>query len=257
MFIKTKPQQKRAKQLHKVGEQIKEELGNLSNMKSAHYSEYGLDQFQWEKILTQLAAIPLIRNETGKISMKETLASIKDGEVYDGLPGIDAKWAITILAHISSPKTIDPKWSRLSPLVMMAFKKYALVPYEDWDKNDPLISFALGKVLYESIYVNTKEDPDAYASAYSNPGEFRDLLLTTKAGTKKKATQYLGYDKNVYEHKWKGADPVKYMISQTWHAHHSLRTEYMILDIENWDNMPEPLDEIVTEEEYNNSDIPW
>lgn len=231
--------------LSAIVEQIINDKGNDFSLTADDYSLYELNSFDWEKILSQLAAIRPVSNENGVFSPLETYKSIKNGQNYNNLYGKDAKAAIRILAKCNSPSKLEKSWSRLMPLTMMAWKKYSNVGYELWDKEDKFIKAWLGDVLYDAIYIVPREHPEAYASAFADPGKFREALLTTNSGTLRKPTQYMGYNKTVYDYSWNSGNPVKYMIAQLWHAHFSNRNEYMILDPNNWDNIPEPLEELV------------
>lgn len=144
-------------------------------------------------------------------------------------------------------------YSALVPLILMGAKKYQGVDYSHWDitHKSQLIDKNLLEAMCWRPEIVTGDEGDLH-SGLANFGlrkerllELRNIGLTVKqgkdSGTTKSPTSawcLRGMQNTEL------ADVPKLvgtMLTQIWVAHPSLRTEYMILDPQNWDTMPEPL----------------
>jgi hypothetical protein len=149
----------------------------------------------------------------------------------------------------------------LVPIILAGFKKYQNIGYSEW--NPVGLEALLDPELAKLVGVKVPE---------LSLGELlalRNTALTDKQGARagipnNPATciklNHLG--DTALGHLPKLA---KYMMLQTWAAHPSNRNEYMILDPNNWDAMPEPLvskDIFVAKPakavaSFTGSDLPW
>lgn len=143
-------------------------------------------------------------------------------------------------------------YSALVPLILMGPKKFQGVKYSQWDlkPTTPLVD----KNLLEAMFWQPDMgDPDHglqdYTPCYGLGSEqllelqHQGLLVRSgpKAGTRLKPTSawcLRGMRGTALAHAPK---LVGTMLTQIWVAHPSLRTEYMILDPNDWDSMPAPL----------------
>ncbi len=167
-------------------------------------------------------------------------------------------------------------YSALVPLILMGAKKFQGVKYKQWDiaADTPLIDKNLREAMfwqpdmsrddhnlrdYEPCYGLGSEE----LLALQRQGLF--IKSGPKAGTSNKPTSawcLRGMRGTALD---KAPKLVGTMLTQIWVAHPSLRTEYMVLDPNDWDWMPPPL---VTTEVFKPetkpvatsnymSDVPW
>lgn len=168
-------------------------------------------------------------------------------------------------------------YSALVPLILMGLKKYKGIPYSKWDIQENC--FLVDKNLCEAMlwqpddqWCDTDMMPGEVRYALSDIRllELREIGLTVKSGPAKGQVQnptsswclkgMQGTELN------KVPKLVGTMITQIWVAHPSLRTEYMILEPNDWDWMPPPLisSNIFKEQEVQEPkkksaevDLPW
>lgn len=130
------------------------------------------------------------------------------------------------------------EYSALVPLILAGIKKYQNIPYSAWDLEG--LHHAVDHNLYEAMTCeyDGKLTPERLY-------ELRVQGLTTKSGPKigevKKATSswcLTGVQGTEIALLPKLAQT---MLTQIWVADSTIRNPYMILDPNNWDNMPDPL----------------
>ena len=163
---------------------------------------------------------------------------------------------VTRLKRSSLVKSqVDPEfasYSALVPLILMGAKKYQGVKYSQWNiqLNCPLIDENLCQaMLYQPdescSHTDMLPDELCYGLGSERLLELRKIGLTIKsgprAGTQQSPTS--AWCLRGMKNTELATVPklVATMLTQIWVAHPSLRTEYMILDPNNWDVMPEPL----------------
>lgn len=146
-------------------------------------------------------------------------------------------------------------YSALVPLIMMGAKKYKGIGYNQWDI-DPE-SRLVDKNLLEAMFwqpderlmeFDITEGEIRYGLGSKRLLELRKQGLTVKSGPKKGSLQsptsawcLRGMQGTELANAPK---LVGTMLTQIWVAHPSLRTEYMILDPNDWDLLPPPLIDI-------------
>jgi hypothetical protein len=133
--------------------------------------------------------------------------------------------------------TANAQWSLLVPLLLAAVKMYQGVGYSQWSQQG--LEYVCEPQLCEAMLVEPELVPELTASEIL---AIREIGLTTKTTGKVESPQS----------KWRltgladtalGQLPhlAVTMICQTWVAHPTLRTQYMVLDPNDWDGVPEPL----------------
>lgn len=164
-------------------------------------------------------------------------------------------------------------YSALVPLILMGAKKYQGVKYSQWDIKAG--TRLVDKNLQEAMFWHP-EGIDGLLSGVPCYGlgserliELREQGLLVKsgnlAGTKQKPTSAWCLRGMRNTELAEAPKLVGTMLAQIWVAHPSLRTEYMVLDPNDWDSMPEPL---ITESVFKSTksntdtspstyDLPW
>jgi hypothetical protein len=170
-----------------------------------------------------------------RILVKETIRrNCKDDPKQQGL------WRLTRVprSQLIKSQTQQPEYAQFTPLIMMGFKRFQGVQYEQWRGLDDL-DYIMEPRLLDAVCVEC-------------PGLGSDELLEIRnQGLMNKTGQKAGSLKPA-ESTWSltgvrntaiGHLPklTQTMLTQIWLAHPSKRTSYMILDPTNWDRMPEPL----------------
>lgn len=182
-----------------------------------------------------------IKDDTGKYSAPLTWdANTRLREDYFALgSGLLASSARTNFFK-DAPKGSQQYKSPINPLVpiiLAGFKKFQSIRYSDWNLAglETLLDPELSKLVGVTV-------PDI---SQSDIIALRNTALTDKTGIRAgipnnpaTCTKLNHLADTALGHLPKLA---KYMVLQTWAAHPSNRNEYMILDPNNWDNIPEPL----------------
>lgn len=123
------------------------------------------------------------------------------------------------------------------PIILAGFKKYQGIPYSSWSLEglETLLDPDLAKLVGVTV-------PEI---AHSELLALRNTALTDKTGPRagipnnpSTCTKLNHLADTALGHLPKLA---KYMVLQTWACHPSNRNEYMILDPNNWDRVPDPL----------------
>jgi len=183
----------------------------------------------------------LVRDGLGLIDI---LATLKFNVGQD--PKLQAIWKLSrvkrsLLIPIMSKA---PEYGTLTPLILMGLKRMAGVEYSQW-KALPNLEYVLESRLLEAVNLN-HDDLDICRSLGSDRlMELRDQGLMQRTGQKagqlkkpESTWSLTGMAGTEIAHLPKLTQT---MLTQIWLAHPSLRTPYMILDPNNWDNLPAPL----------------
>lgn len=207
----------------------------------------------WDKLYQVLASIEPIKIDN-KYSPKATISSIPDEVVtpYGNISRNNIKGILAILNDVPRSKTLPgraadhPQWSQLVPLWLAAYKHYKNIPYSAWIK-DSMIGHMIGPSFYGEI-ISVPED---FRLDINKLAELRKEALTTKQGTSAITSPvrkgfYMTEDWRVPIN-----SKVAAIILQIWLANVQNRHEDMILDINNWDNIPEPYDAKIETVERN------
>lgn len=141
-------------------------------------------------------------------------------------------------------QTKSPDYATLTPLILMGQKRMKGVNYESWRTAQDL-SWILEPRLFDAVVL----EPEIVAACCSLGSdrlvEIRDQGLLARTGAKagqmkpaKSTWSLTGIQGTEL-----GSLPkiTQTILTQCWLAHPESRTPYMILDLQNWDNMPQPL----------------
>lgn len=228
-----------------------------------------IDSNMWESILAYLASLT---------KFQYTQEGLIDSRVYisDNFPG--DRWHIGLYYFLMSKnrgdiilgqqvKEENLPYCGLVPLVLAAHKKYNDIPYSKWSLDG--LNIVVNTTLYDVMKLRgTTPDFDPEYLV-----EVRDIGLVvktgSKAGTKKNPRTNFGLSGiTKISHPIFASLPkmAQVLLTQTWAAHPDNRNKYMVLDINDWDNIPEPLESSNIFEEdnkpnalsqFNGLDLPW
>jgi hypothetical protein len=177
-------------------------------------------------------------------SQIDILATLKHNVGTD--PKLQAIWKLSrvkrsLLIPVMSK---SPDYGTLTPLILMGLKRMQGVDYQRW-KVLPNLEYVLEPQLYAAVNL-TSEDREICRSLGSDRLlELREQGLMQRTGAKagqmkkpESTWSLTGMQGTEIAHLPKLTQT---MLTQIWLAHPSLRTPYMILDPNNWDNLPAPL----------------
>lgn len=161
--------------------------------------------------------------------------------------GEDVKHTINFYYHINRSKVCStkssnyPRLAGLTPIPMYILKEKCGIGYNEWDKTDPALEFFMGKNLSKLI---TLETVPAFANGKYGTAEEINTARTNLG------TPLTGWPrKNVLG---LGSNHLTSIALQVWLANGTLRVpDAMILDLWDWDNVPEALDATVTIQKRN------
>ncbi len=189
-----------------------------------------------------------------KNNLVDSLATARANIVTDHDVGI---WRVaTRLKRGSLVKSqVNPEfasYSALVPLVLMGAKKYQGVKYAQWDltETSPLVDKNLLEAMFwqpdeSHLEVDLLPNEICYGLGSERLLELREQGLTVKSGPRSGTVQtptsawcLRGMQNTELA---KAPKLVGTMLTQIWVAHPSLRTEYMVLEPNDWDLLPKPL----------------
>jgi hypothetical protein len=174
----------------------------------------------------------------------DVLATLKHNVGQD--PKLQALWKLSrvkrsLLVPVMSKA---PDYATLTPLILMGQKRMQGIPYQSW-RMLPNLEYVLEPRLLEAVDLSVDDLVLCLNLGSSRLLQLRDQGLMQRTGAKagqlKKAEStwsLTGMAGTEIAHLPKLTQT---MLTQIWLAHPSLRTPYMILDPNNWDNLPNPL----------------
>lgn len=214
-------------------------LGGKSNK---GFNDTIKNEFPADKLMglvdNEFADVSLVRNAKGKVSAKLSMNGITD---------IDTRRMLMFVAEFPSRAALyhgEKSLGVYTPLFMAAHKKHHGIAYSEWSMesaDEP--KYALGFVLYDIVkqarFAIKKELIPTEKSALL--AHRRSCLTNGKIndetrwgiGTAKFLKRGDGIDR---------ANFISYMMLQLWIASPPTRSELMILDPKNFDNMPDALE---------------
>jgi len=140
--------------------------------------------------------------------------------------------------------TKSPDYGTLTPLILMGQKRMKGVPYEVF-RNSVGLQYLLEPRLCTAVCLGSEDLEVCGGLGSSRLLEIQKQGLTTKSGKTagsikpaRSTWSLSGIQDTEIGHLPKLTQTI---LTQCWLAHPELRTPYMILDLENWDNMPQPL----------------
>jgi hypothetical protein len=141
-------------------------------------------------------------------------------------------------------QTKSPDYATLTPLILMGLKRMQGVQYETWRTAKDL-QWILEPRLFEAIMIYHEVLQACCGLGSDRLIEIRNQGLLARTGTKagqmkpaKSTWSLTGIQDTELGQLPKLTQTI---LTQCWLAHPESRTPYMILDLENWDNMPQPL----------------
>lgn len=124
------------------------------------------------------------------------------------------------------------KYCTLVPLILYAHKLYNNIDYSQWERES--LHYVVNESLCEAMLTETPQ------LSTERLLELRNIGLAQAGKSRSPTSTYSLYHLGNTE-LGECSGLVKIMLCQTWAAHPSNRTKYMILDPMNWDKMPTPL----------------
>lgn len=201
-------------------------------------NKYHLYHSYMPDILLAISKLKLLKLN-GKISAEQTLKSIDNEQLKTITRALSATNRSDLYM---GPAKFNTRYCSLVPLFMSAFKEYNDVGYEEWDKTDPYLKLCVGVKLYEDIM--------PYIHGVNYPiRELRPLALNYH-GKEISKTAWPRHMIHLPDStKWKGNNLARSIYLQTWMANVQHRDKFMILDLQDWDNIPKALDTVLEEKE--------
>ena len=137
-----------------------------------------------------------------------------------------------------------PEYGTLTPLILMGLKRMQNISYSSW-RMLPNLEYVLESRLLEALDLNAEDLTICLNLGSDRLLELRDQGLLQRSGAKagqskkpESTWSLTGMAGTEIAHLPKLTQT---MLTQIWLAHPSLRTPDMILDPNNWDNLPAPL----------------
>jgi hypothetical protein len=195
-----------------------------------------LNTWMLPQILAHYGSWRLVKNDVGQVLPQETAKQNITTAWHMGLWRVVTRLKRGSLVKLQG-SAIGVNYSSLVPIVLAGAKRFQNVPYSRWQLTPD------SKLVHQELL-------EAMFAIYPDLGsdrllEIREQGLTIKSGAKagsvQKATSKWTLT-GIQDTELHGLPKLAVtMLAQIWVAHPSLRTELMILDPKNWDNMPEPL----------------
>ena len=141
-------------------------------------------------------------------------------------------------------QTKSPDYATLTPLILMGQKRMAGVNYESWRTARDL-GWMLEPRLYEATMINHEVLEQVNSLGSDRLVEIRNQGLLARTGVKAGQTKPAKstWSLTGIQDTELGSLPklTQTILTQCWLAHPESRTPYMILDLNDWDAMPQPL----------------
>lgn len=212
------------------------------------------------ELYNKFAEVELV-HKYGKINAYETFAKLRETDF--GLFN-----AAMFLSNHKSRSDVysehnnawNVKFGSIVPIFMSAHKEHNGIMYEEWDKKE---SAHPALVVGRDLWYSMKPYLEPIVGLDTKLKELRDeAYQSSKANTYTsyflKAICYIQDGKKVRVPMF-----ISHIKGQFWLANVSKRTDLMILDTTNWDNMPEPFDdsnslvEVALVQEKEDEALPW
>lgn len=143
-----------------------------------------------------------------------------------------------------SNQTKSPDYATLTPLILMGQKRMAGVNYDSWRTAKDL-SWMLEPRLLEAVMINHEVLEQVNSLGSDRLIEIRNQGLLARTGVKAGQTKPAKstWSLTGIQDTELGSLPklTQTILTQCWLAHPESRTPYMILDLNDWDAMPQPL----------------
>ena len=140
--------------------------------------------------------------------------------------------------------TKSPDYGTLTPLILMGLKRMQGINYETWRQSSGL-QYMLEPRLLDAVVLDSTDLEVVDGLGSNRLLEIQKQGLTTKSGKTagsikpaRSTWSLSGIQDTEIGHLPKLTQTI---LTQCWLAHPELRTPYMILDLQDWDRMPQPL----------------
>jgi len=190
------------------------------------------------KLTKDLQEIELKFTKSNLVSTSETLKTIKDPELIAAvqLAGYGSRAKLLGMGQTS---TSNAEYAALTPLLMLAMKRKHGIMYNDWDREDSNLRWATGKSLATALV--PVSIPSSIVTL-DNIAEIRANYLKDKSPCGWGSSTY-NYEFNDRVYTFYSSRVNAKILTQTWIACADIRVPHaMILDVEDWDKVPEPYD---------------
>ena len=198
------------------------------------------------QVTAYIANMALPRRPDGKVDALEFLkANFRLDDWHRGLYRYCTAYQRGLIVPSQYSETYR-NYSALVPLLMMPFKKFDGIGYEQWDHDNHMYSDQVAHALDPQLALAMTVSP------LSEEIDYEEILETRSEGLKVKTGPKAGTSRNpVSTCKLYGIEGqytlgnypwlVQVMEAQIWMAHPSVRTNLMVLDSDYWDNIPKAL----------------
>lgn len=173
------------------------------------------------------------KKDGNKYSIKATLQDIrKDPYTWALLQIVTTLGSTNLVANQGE----DPRYSALVPLFLASYKMYNNIGYEEWDREG--FQYILHPKQAELLKTDLTRYKELEQKFLDNGGSLEELRLQLCSGKLPHKIYSPTLSNTIF------SEFSKYfacMKLQLWVAAPATRHKYMILDLENLDNMPDPL----------------
>lgn len=152
-------------------------------------------------------------------------------------------WKLTrVKRSLLIPKQIaSAEYASFTPLILAGLKKMQGIKYESW-RGLPDLNLIMEQDLFNAVVL---DDYNFCSLGSERLLELREQGLVTQSGAsagKRKSPESTWALAGMQGTELDGLPKwAQTMVTQCWLAHPKHRSQYMILDPSNWDNMPQPL----------------
>jgi hypothetical protein len=169
-----------------------------------------------------------------------------------------ACWRLTRVTRglLVKNQTKQPEYAKLTPLVLLGFKRSKNISYTQW-KDTPNLNWLVEPDLYEAIQPCEVPSVDRLLAIREQGLVYKSGLQAGEMRPAESTWQLYGIQDTELGDYPKLQQTI---LTQCWLAHPKHRRETMILDPNNWDQPPQPL---ITEPIHTKtvkqavSDVPW
>jgi len=201
------------------------------------------NKFTWvlPQMKAHFGAWKAIVGTDGLYSGRETVrANCADDDFNKGLWFIAQRPRSGLISGQGVKLYVQGEVNNLVPLILSGFKTYQKIPYSKWSRNG--LSTIVDNDLCEAMLSNPPILDNDEVLALRDHG--LRVLTGAKQGSLRAAqTTAMLYNLKTYPITEISELPklAVVMLAQIWCAHPANRTDSMVLDPHNWDNMPEPV----------------
>lgn len=201
------------------------------------------NKFTWvlPQMKAHFGAWKAIAGTDGLYSGRETVrANCVDNDFNKGLWFIAQRPRSGLISGQGVKLYVQGEVNNLVPLILSGFKTFQQIPYSKWSRVG--LSVIVDNDLCEAMLANSPILDTEEVLALRDHG-LRVLTGAKQGSLRAPQTTAMLYNLKAYPITEISQLPklAVVMLAQIWCAHPANRTESMVLDPHNWDNMPEPV----------------